>query len=313
MSSTAIVSDPAASPPSQVLRGHLALWMVQLCFGLFPVFVRFAYRGGFEARAILAWRLLVGSLAFGLLAMAVDRRGFLAARLEWRPLLVCALTGVALNQGLALEGMVRSTALNAALIMTLIPVFTVAIAALMGVERLSPRRLLGLPIAFAGAALAVFARFDGQGPALDAHTWGNLMMATNCLLYAFYLVYSRRLLTRMRVETLVAWIYILSLPFAPVALIGHSPLPDPNAGAGPWVGLVLILVFPTLLAYGLNSYALRRVPASVTAIYIYLQPLVAGVGGAVALGEEPPKQLFLAGLLLFVGIALAVYRPTIKP
>jgi drug/metabolite transporter (DMT)-like permease len=231
-----------------------------------------------------------------------------AARREWRPLVVCALTGVALNQGLALEGMVRSTALNAALIMTLIPVFTVVIAAWMGTERLTPRRLLGLPIAFAGAALAVFARFEGQQAALNAHTWGNLMMATNCLLYAFYLVYSRRLLARMRVEALVAWIYLLSLPFVPLALIGGAPLPDPSAGASPWIGLGLILLFPTLMAYGLNSYALRRVPSSVAAIYIYLQPLVAGVGGAVALNEDPPQQLFLAGALLFLGIALAVWK-----
>lgn len=303
-----VPAAPPTSPPGQVLRGHLALWMVQLCFGLFPVFVRFAYRGGFEARSILAWRLVTGALAFGLLALSLDRRGFFRARADWRPLLLCSLTGVALNQGLALEGMVRSTALNAALIMTLIPVFTVAISAWMGVERLTPRRLLGLPVAFAGAAWAVLARFEGQAASLGEHRLGNLMMATNCLLYAFYLVYSRRLLVRHRPEVLVAWIYLLALPFVPLALIGRSPLPEPSAALSPWVGLGLILLFPTLMAYGLNTYALRRVPASVTAIYIYLQPLVAGIGGAVALGEEPPADLLFAGLLLFTGIALATVR-----
>jgi hypothetical protein len=35
---------------------------------------------------------------------------------------------------------------------------------------------------------------------------------------------------------------------------------------------------------------------------------VAGIGGAVALGEEPPADLLFAGLLLFAGIALATAK-----
>jgi drug/metabolite transporter (DMT)-like permease len=309
MSSPAALSAPAADlrrPPA--LSGHLALLVVQLCFGLFPVFVKFALLG-LGPRAIAAWRIAVGTLVLGGLAALVARRAALPRRGDLPLFALCALLGVVANQVLALEGMSRSTAVNAGLIMTLIPVFTLGLAALFRQESLTRRRALGLPVAMSGALVLLMQ--GGATPELSRETaLGNLLMAANCLSYAAYLLLSRRLLQRYSPLVVIAWVYGLSLWAVPWLLWGERLLP----AAGPdqaraWQGLVLVLVFPTVLAYLLNTYALARVPASVTAIYIYLQPLIAAAGGMLFVGEHLPPAAILAALLLFTGIALVTWRP----
>ena len=74
--------------------------------------------------------------------------------------------------------------------------------------------------------------------------------------------------------------------------------------------LAFILVFPTSLAYFLNAFALSRLRASTTAMYVYVQPLITGVAGAVLLGEELTRGLLLSAGLVFAGIWLVARRPS---
>ena len=84
-------------------------------------------------------------------------------------------------------------------------------------------------------------------------------------------------------------------------------MPEPGHPAV-WWSLAFIIVFPTILAYIFNTFALARVPASTTAVYIYSQPLVTGLASWAAFGETPTAQMLLAALALFAGIWLVSSR-----
>jgi drug/metabolite transporter (DMT)-like permease len=136
--------------------GHLALVCAQFCFGLFPVFGRWVFApGGFTPLAVASWRILFGGLVLGSLAFALHGRRAWLRREDWRRMAACALLGVVLNQALFLEGLQRSTAVNAGLIMCLIPVFTFLLAALARLERFEWSRALGVAIALGRAANAL--------------------------------------------------------------------------------------------------------------------------------------------------------------
>lgn len=299
-------SDASPGEPS-VLAGHVALVAVQFCFGLFPVFAKFAL-AGLTPQAIATWRIGVGSAVFLGLAFALSGRRALPRAGDLALLSVCALLGVVGNQVLALEGFARSTAVNAGLIMTLIPIFTFAMAALFRQERFHPRRALGIPLGVIGAAILTLQ--GGETPELSRqYMVGNLLMATNCMCYAGYLVLSRRLLARYSPLTMIAWVYTLSLWAVP--LLGHDERLVPAAEADQrsvWIGLALVLTFPTVMAYLLNTFALSRVPASVTAIYIYLQPLIAGIGGILVLDERFQPAMVPAATCMFAAIYLVTRR-----
>src|SRR5215203_3128606 len=138
--------------------GHVALAFVQVFFALFPIFGKLAFEpGAFSPLAISVWRMLFGAISLTLVSVLVyGRRAFPAVRdLPW--LALCAFLGVTANMVLYLEGLQRSTATNAGLLMCLIPVFTFGIAALVRQERFSTARAIGLSIALFGASILFWA------------------------------------------------------------------------------------------------------------------------------------------------------------
>ncbi len=288
-------------------RGHAALLVVQLCFGLFPLFVKLAAED-FAPKAMAVWRIAVGSIVLGTLAFAVHGKRAVPPRGDLLQILVLALLGVVLNQVLALEGIQLSTSVNAGLMMTLIPIFTFALAGLVGQERVVRIRAVGLGVALSGALL-LQVQGNGNGGGTNV-LLGNALMALNCLSYAAFLVMARTFLRRHPPLAVIAWTYIASLWTLPLLAHGHDLFPVEGSTAA-WRGLVLLLLFPTVLAYLLNTYALSRVPASVTAIYIYLQPLIAGAAGVWILGERFEPLMLVAALLMFAGIALVTRRPRV--
>ena len=300
---------PAAAedPRGSVRAGLVALAAVQVCFGLFPVFGAMAMdpAEGFSSFAVATWRIAAGAVVLMVMAALTYGRRALPPRGDLPILLAFAVLGIVLNQGLFLEGLRRSTPMNAGLVICLIPVFTYAVAVVLGKERLRGARVLGVAVAL-GGAVPLF--LSGGGDLSAQHAVGNLLMAGNALCYAVYLVLSKPLLQRMPPLVLVAWIYVLSVPFLPVFFVGESLAPN-SASTDAWLSLGYVVLFPTILAYALNSFALARVEASTTAFFVFAQPVITGVAAAVVLAERPTPALGIAALGLFTGMALVLRRP----
>lgn len=296
--------------PNEVLRGHVSLWAVQVLFGLFPVFGLVAFQA-FSPSAVAAWRLIVGSSVLVALAIRMHGRAAIPPRKELPRLILGSWLGVGVNQLLFLEGLSRSSAVHAGLLVTLIPVFTVLVAILARQERFSVQVALGILVAAAGKGVLFLYGHDESG-APPGQTLGNLMMVGNAFCYASYLVMMRPLAQRHPPVALLAWMYVGSLVFLPYFML-RVPL-IPAEVSGPALrSLIYVLLAPTLLAYLLNTYALARVSASTTAVYIYLQPLISAAGGVLVLNETLEGHVFLAALLLFTGVGLVVLRPQPKP
>ena len=309
MSAPATESRREIRPETDARRrfvGHAALVVVQVCFGLFPVFGVLAFRpGGVEPASVAAWRMLFGAAVLGAAAALMHGRAMLVGPRDMGLLLVGSLLGVTLNMVLFLEGLARSTPTNASLMMGLIPVATFVLAAAVGQERFSALRMLGVLVALVGAS----SRFWAERPELaHEHAFGNLLMAGNALCYSGFLVVTRPLLVRHPPMVVIGWNFLLSAPFVPFLARGVDLVP-PAATTEHWWAMGLILVVSTLVAYVLNTVALARVRASTAATYIYLQPLITATASAFVLGEELTPSMLLAAVLVFGGIALVMHRP----
>ncbi|MFN0243514.1 MAG: DMT family transporter [Planctomycetota bacterium] len=296
---------PASTDPRARRQGYVALSVVQLCFGLFPTFGKVAFApGAFSPFAVGAWRILFGAASLSAAALILHRRDVIPRARDMAWFALCSWLGIAINMSLYLEGLQRSTATNAGLIVCLIPVFTFAIAAAFKHEAFERARAAGLALALAGAAAIHFA----ESPDLArAHLTGNLMMVANALSYSFYLVLARPLLQRYPPLVVIAWMFVWSLPCLPFLLrndvLWHDGIPGTSIAA-----LGFVLVFATVVAYLLNIFALSRLRSSTTAVFIYVQPLIAGVSAWFVLAEKPSPHLAIAAALIFAGIWLVV-RP----
>ena len=304
MSASRETFEQGRGTESDALRGTVALVFVQLFFGLFPLFGKWATLE-FSPRAVAAWRIVVGALALLVIAGLVYGKRSLPRLADLGRLQVCSLLGVALNMVIYLEGLQRSTAVHAGLIVTTVPVFTFAVAVLARQEQFEAARGAGILLACVGVVLILLQK----GPHFSAETrTGDLLMVVNAACYSVFLVAVRPLLRRYPPLVVIAWVFALSLWTVPIFAARESWAPESVSTRG-WLSLVYVIVFATLLTYLLNTFALSKVSASTTAAFIFLQPLIAVASGVLVLGETLTGTTIAAGLVTLVGVWLVARRP----
>ena len=216
-----------------------------------------------------------------------------------------ALIGVVFNQLLFLEGVRRTTAINANVLITAIPVFTLAIALLLKRERATVGKVAGILVAAAGAVYLIGPDRISVDP---AGTAGAAMITANTLLYAGYLVLSKDLLVRYPPLTVIAYVFgfgaAVMLPFGVVEL-AQADVTSLSARA--LVALLYIVLFPSLTAYFLSVWALRRTASSQVAMWVYIQPVLTAVAAPAILGETLTPRAAASAAVIFAGMGLTAW------
>ena len=211
-----------------------------------------------------------------------------------------AMLGIVLNQTLFLLGLRVTTSFAAALLGATIPVFTATLAIAFGVERASARTVVGLALALGGVLwLTGIGRIDV----------GALVIAVNCLSYAFYIVLSRSTVQRLGAVPFVTWIFAWGAVL--LAPLGGWPLVHGMAEWGPrgWVLAGFMVVVPTISWRTWRTHGLWGVssPTLVT-VYIYLQPLLAAALQWVQLGERVASRALGAAAFILAGVTVVATR-----
>jgi drug/metabolite transporter (DMT)-like permease len=285
--------------PATPISVHLMLLVGQICFAALPVAGRLALVD-IPPAAIALVRTVGGALVFS--AIAWHRGVFRVDRRDAPLLVLCAMLGNVINQEMFIHGLARTTATNAVVIGSTIPVFTALTVIVLGREPVRLRRLLGIAIAFGGVAVLVGA--DDLSLS-SAHFVGSVMILINALSYGIYLVIVRPLADRYDPITLLAFMFLAGLPVvAPIgihalAVAGHAPTGSDVAF------FAFLIAVPTVAAYALVQMGLRRAESSLVAVYIYLQPVFAAGGAALVLGERAGSRLVLCGVVVLAGVWLA--------
>ena len=279
-----------------------ALFTAQFAFGVFPVIGKMAL-GSIPPLPFAFLRVGGASIVLGVLRKI--RKPERIARQDLPRVFLLALLGVSLNQIFFIEGLSLSTAINAALLMTTIPVMTLGIAIMAGREKPTPRNLSGCVLAFAGAvSLLGAARFDWKSDLF----LGDLLLLTNAAAYSLYLVLSRDLLRKYSAGTFIHATFLAGA--LPVFLFAAVPLARMDFAAvtgTAWVCVAAVILFPSVLAYLLNAWALARTNASRVALFVAVQPAVATSFAVVWLHETPTLRTVVSALLILAG--LLVSRP----
>ena len=224
---------------------------------------------------------------------------------------VLALADALIPYVLISWGETRINSGEAAVLVSTTPLFTALFAqALARDERVSPAKLGGLSLGFAGVVVIA----SGSGGALvAAPSAGAAAVVCAAMLYAAAAVYARRLLKRIDASTLniakLAIGVVFVLPFA-FALDGV-----PAGGALDARGIIAVL-WLGMVSTGLARVAYFRavaVAGSVRASLVtYIVPVSGVTLGVIVLGE-PLQARSVAGFALVIfGIALVMYGGTMR-
>lgn len=301
MSSRIATADRSITP-------HLALVMVQLLFGTWPIFGKIVLRS-ISSTSLVGLRICGAAIIFALVQRKLAVLRHLPRRvLAW--LVLTSLLGVVVNQLLFVKGLSLTTAINATLLSTTIPVFTLVVSIALGHDQASVRNLAGIVLAAAGVAYLVDpfrASFSTE------NTWGNLLIVVNSFCYGAYIAVSRDLVKKYGALNLITWIFVIgsvmTFPFAGYAWSVES---WEFVSISAWTSIAYIILVPTVGAYYLNAWALTRLAPSIVSVYIYMQPLIAFGLAPLILGEQISSRTLVACVLIFAGVAVVTIRSRSK-
>lgn len=282
---------------------HVALALAQTGFALFPIFGKLVLPS--IPPLVLAAIRVTSATAMLETVRRLSPPERIAPSDSGR-LFVLALLGVSFNQVLFIFGLSLTTAINTSILISGIPVFTLAAAVLLGREATTSRVIGGMALAGAGVLVLLNAeRFEWS----SRYFRGDLLILANGFSYSLFLVFSRPILSRYRPLAFVAAVFrwgaapivLAAIP----ALLRFSPeRVSPTA----WWSLAAVIVFCTVIPYLLTSWALARRQASQVAAYVFLQPVIASALAMAVLGERPTWRTGIAAALIFSGLAV-----TLKP
>ncbi|HRD28985.1 MAG TPA: DMT family transporter [Caulobacter sp.] len=185
------------------------------------------------------------------------------------------------------------------------PVFTVVMAHLfLQDERLTPRRLLGVGLGFAGLMALVWPRLS-SGASLEAGALGLAIGAA--VFYGASNIMARK---APQVSSLTGGLMmcLTGAVFATAGALALSGLPSP-----PPMGPLLVTVVLGVFSSGLGTvgwvWLIQRRGAVFTSMTVYLLPIWAMVLGIGLMGERPGWSAFAALALILAGVGLTTARP----
>jgi drug/metabolite transporter (DMT)-like permease len=252
---------------------HLTLVVVQLLFASLAIAGRFVLPH-FPAGALVCFRVL-GATAVLFVVNAATGGEWVRDRRDLLRLAVLGLLGIAANQTLFLYGLRYTTAINATILAALGTIY------LIGPDRISLAPEVAL---------------------------GNALIVLGMVCYAAYFLYSGSVVGRYGPITVSFYVMLFAtVGVLPFGLVAMRSLQLSSIGGTVWLWVAYIVVFPTILTYLLNIWALQRVSSNLVAVYIYLQPLfAAAVAPLVLHGERLTVRAAAAGLAIFAGLGLVI-------
>ena len=201
-------------------------------------------------------------------------------------------------------GLVQAPVGAAQIVLGLVPLVTLALAVLQGVERFHLQGLIGSVIAVVGVVLVFAAQLGTTVPLLP-------MLA---ILGAVFSISEANVVLKQfpkchpTANNAVAMTTGSVLLFALAILFGDS-IAAPQL-AESWIALGYLVVVGSVIVFSLFLYVITRWTASATAYAMLLMPLVAVVSAAVFLGEQITVTEIVGGAVVLFGVYVGVFAPS---
>ncbi|MCC7194345.1 MAG: DMT family transporter [Gemmatimonadaceae bacterium] len=302
------VTKPSLSlrrPPTWLV--HAALLLVQLLFGVNYVAAKVALREisplGFVFFRVWGTAAILGTALLSRPGRPAAPR--LRSRDYWQ-LFIYGLLGISINQTAFLEGLARSSATNASIILVTIPVVTLAFAVFLKRERATAADLAGITLGLAGALVIILPR--GGMTLSSSAMLGNVLLLVCSAAYSLFLVLTREIVARHDALVVATWMFLFA-GFT-IAPIGYPGVRDAVvAGMTPvgWASVGFVTIGATAVPYLLNTWALATAKSSTVAIYVLLQPVVAAILGRLLLGETFGTMAALAVVMIVAGVLVSAW------
>jgi len=280
-------------------QGHIALLCSSVFFGLNFVIAKDLLNGAIDPVGLNALRFLAGASAFWFISLFMKREK--VSRKDLLILLGGSALGLMLNQILFVQGLSRTSAINASIISTTVPMLTMVFSAMILKEPISLMKILGVLLGGLGAIFLILTSLHSFDK--EASLVGDLLCLASCASYSLFLVITKPISQRYSPVTVMKWMFlfavVLIIPFSlnSVTTIDYAGLDTRDL-----ISLAFVLIFATIIPYFLIPVAQKRLLPTTQAMYNYVLPIVATTLAVITGTGTLTVTKVIASVLVFVGV-----------
>jgi drug/metabolite transporter (DMT)-like permease len=301
---------PRASARPGVWLAEVAVVAMALVWGVNYSVIKYG-TGVVEPLAYNAVRVSLGAVC--LLSIAALWGGVAPGRRDVLMLLALGALGNGVYQIFFAEGIARTRAGEAALVVGGSPALMALIGRAAGVERVAARGVVGIALSISGVGLVVLGRAASGAGAPGGSLGGDLLVLCGSICWAVYTIllipYTRRL---------SGW-YVLAISMAGgsvVLLTAGAPaiaaVNWPSVPGAAWAAIAYGSLGALVFAYVCWYRGVKVLGPTRTALYGNLQPIIALVVAWITLRETPTAWQAL-GAVTIVGGVLLTRMPATEP
>lgn len=220
-------------------------------------------------------------------------------------LVALGLLGNFVYQVCFIEGLARTRAGNASIILAGVPVFTAVLSQFLGTERHGLRSAIALALAAGGVALLVIGGADEVGFRGTLVGDALILAATAC--WAAFTVGLRPLVARHGAIRTTAW--TMAAGALPLLAVSSPAIGETEWGRLPlwtFVAIVFSALGALVLAYLIWARGVRLIGATRTAVFSYLTPVLTVLIAWPLLSEVPRPAQVLGAACIFLGVGLSI-------
>ena len=209
--------------------------------------------------------------------------------------------GSTLQYGLTYNGLNIIDASSAVLLVQLEVPFGILIAFFLLKEIPSIKNIIGLIIAFLGVFILTGA------PNLEGKYFGVLLTLSGAFTWSLGAVMAKPLSKKIGAFALMTWLCVFSGPMLVLisAIFDGNPIQYIlSANFYSWLTVIYLGFFMQPVAYGAWYYVLSNYPVNKVMPVLLLLPITGLITAIFLLGEEPPKQVFLGGVIIVFGVGM---------
>ena len=217
--------------------------------------------------------------------------------------------GNTLQYGLTYNGLNIIDASSAVLLIQLEVPFGILIAFFLLKEIPSIKNIIGLVIAFFGVFILTGA------PNLEGKYFGVLLTLSGAFTWSLGAVMAKPLSKKIGAFALMTWLCVFSGPLLILisTVVNGNPIQYIlSANFYSWLTVIYLGFFMQPIAYGAWYYVLSKYPVNKVMPVLLLLPMTGFITAIFLLGEEPPKQVFLGGVIIVFGVGMILFGKSKK-
>ena len=224
---------------------------------------------------------------------------------QWKTILILSILNFVLSNGLSTWGVKYISSGLGAIIGALVPLWVVIISLFRG-EKLAQLSIVGLLMSFGGVCVVFYDHLEDF--LQPDFRFGIVLSLISTLTWAFGSLYTKKKAASFNpyfglgLQMFISSILLFAFTGATGTAVPLSSIP-----AISWWAISYLVVFGSVLTFIAFIYALQHLPAEISTIYAYINPIIAVILGALIFNESLNTAIVIGVGIILCGLYIVNY------